>query len=128
MPALRRHRRAILTGRLARRAALLLAALSFPVPAYAQSPFDPNAVAYVLCVTNETKRLALLIPPIPKNDVIERAFGACGDDEAMLRQSLAAQNFSEAAAGERIANTKKFIRQNAPDDIERLRANSLRPR
>lgn len=129
MPALWRYRRSVLRADLRNCSALvLLAAIALASPAKAQTAFDPASVAYVLCVTNETKKLALMMPPIAKAAVIEQAFHACGEGEARLRHSLAEKGVAADAADERLWQIKKFIRQSAPDDIERLRANSARPR
>lgn len=104
---------------------VFLATLLFSSGARAQGVFDPGSVAYVLCVTDETKRLALVAPPVAKEVIIERAFGACGDVEAQARKSLAEKGVSASAIDERIAQTKKFIRLTAPDDIDRQRVNKV---
>jgi len=106
---------------------ILLAALLFSSGVRAQSAFDPMSVAYVLCVTSETKKLALVTPPVAKEVIIERAFGACDDAEAQARKSLAEKGVSGSVIDERIAQTKKFIRLTAPDDVDRFRVNA-RPR
>lgn len=95
------------------------------MPVRAQTAFEPYTVAYALCVTNEMKKLALVVPRIPKEAVIGRAFAACGDEEATGRRSLAAQGVSESAIEERFAQTKKFILLTAPDDIDRQRVNRV---
>lgn len=40
--------------------------------AHAQTAFEPHTVAYILCVTNETKKLALVSPEIAKDAIIQR--------------------------------------------------------
>ncbi len=109
-------------------ALILLTASLSSSPSHAQTAFDPGSLAYVLCVTNETKKLALEMPPIAKDVVIERAFGACGDLEAAARKSLGEKGATPGEIDDRLSQTKKFIRQNAPDDIDRFRVNSARPR
>lgn len=125
MSALRRHGRAILTMKFPVRVAVLLSTVSFSVPVHAQTVFEPHTVAYSLCVTNETKKLALVSPEIAKDAIIERAFAACGEEEAEARRSLAAKGVSESAIEERFSRTKKFIRLTAPDDIDRQRVNRV---
>ncbi|MBX3512613.1 MAG: hypothetical protein KIT15_00675 [Xanthobacteraceae bacterium] len=93
--------------------------------AHAQTAFEPHTVAYVLCVTNETKKLALAIPEIAKDSIIERAFGACKDEEASGRKLLSEKGVSAAAIDERFARVKKFVRLSALDDIDRQRANRI---
>lgn len=110
---------------MARISLVLLAALSFSSGARAQGAFDPVSVAYVLCVTDETKKLALVAPPIATEVVIERAFGACGGVEAKARKALAEKGVSAGAIDERIMQMKKFIRLTAPDDIGRFRVNKV---
>ncbi|MBX3507056.1 MAG: hypothetical protein KF895_16380 [Parvibaculum sp.] len=102
-----------------------LAMLVSSVSAHAQTAFEPHTVAYVLCVSNATKKLALAIPEIAKDSIIERAFGACSSDEMAARKSLAKIGTGEAAINERISSTKQFIRLTAPDDIDRQRANRI---
>ena len=97
------------------RFALLSIALLVSSAAQAQGPFDPPSVAYVLCVSNEMKKLALQNPPLEKDSVIERAFGACGSEAADIKSS------------DRLSQIQKFIRQTAQDEIDRVRANQ-RPR
>jgi hypothetical protein len=104
---------------------VLLAALLFSSAARAQSAFDPVSVAYVLCVTDETKKLALVAPPIAKEVIIERAFGACGDVEAQARKSFAEKGASAGVIDERITQMKKLIRLTAPDDVDRFRVNKV---
>jgi hypothetical protein len=125
VPALRRHGRAVLSAGLATRGGVLLAAIFLITSAHAQTAFEPHTVAYALCVTSETKRLALMTPELPKDAIIERAFGACDGEEAAARQSLAEKGVSAAAIEERFAQTKKFIRVTAPDDIDRQRINRV---
>lgn len=105
----------------------LLALASFASPAKAQSAFDPEPVAYVLCVTNETKKRALIIPPIAKDVIVAQAFAACSEDEALLKKSLAEKGAVPSAIDARLAQIKIFIRQTAEDDIDRFRVNA-RPR
>jgi hypothetical protein len=105
--------------------AALLTAFFFSMPAQAQTAFDPHTVSYVLCVTNETRKLALATPQIEKNAIIERSFAACGDAEAEARKALADQGISKTALDERFGIIKKFIRQTAEDDIDRLRINRV---
>jgi hypothetical protein len=100
-------------------------ALLFPIPLSAQTAFEPHTVAYALCVTTETKRLALVTPDLAKDAIIERAFGACDGEEVAARQSLAEKGISATAIEERFAQTKKFIRVTAPDDIDRQRINRV---
>jgi hypothetical protein len=104
---------------------VLLAALAGAPAAKAQNAFDPSTVAYVLCVTNETKKLALVMPQIEKNAIVERAFAACADTEREARKMLAGQGANQAALDERFAVIRKFIRQTAEDDIDRLRINRV---
>lgn len=106
-------------------AAALLGTISFAAPVQAQTAFEPHTVAYSLCVTNETKKLALVTPEIVKDAIIARAFAACGDEEAEARRSLATKGMSESAIEERFSRTKKFIRLTAPDDIDRQRVNRV---
>ncbi len=106
-------------------AAALLGVISFSVSVHAQTAFEPYTVAYSLCVTNETKKLALVTPEIAKDAIIARAFAACGEEEAEARRSLAAKGVSERAIEERFSQTKKFIRLTAPDDIDRQRVNRV---
>lgn len=93
--------------------------------AHAQTAFEPHTVAYVMCVTNETKKLALVSPEIAKDAIIQRAFGACSSDEMAARKSLEKIGTGEAAINERISSTKQFICLTAPDDIDRQRANRI---
>jgi len=93
--------------------------------AYAQTAFEPHTVAYSLCVTSETKRLALATPQIAKDAIVEKAFAACGGEEADARRMLAEKGVSAAAIEERLSQTKKFIRLTAPDDIDRQRVNRI---
>lgn len=106
-------------------AAALLGAISFPVPAQAQTAFEPHTVAYALCVTNEIKKLALAMPEIAKDAIIESAFAACGSEEAEARRLLAEKGVSAHAIEARLSQTKKFIRLTAPDDIDRQRVNRV---
>ena len=113
-------------GRMIFRFALpALAARISVVPAQAQTAVEPHTVAYVLCVTNETKKLALAIPEIAKDAIVERAFGACRHEEASGRKLLSETGASAAAIDERFARVKKFIRLSAPDDIDRQRVNRI---
>lgn len=105
----------------------LLALASFAAPAKAQSAFDPEPVAYVLCVTNETKKRALINPPIAKGAIVAQAFAACSADEAQLKKALMDKGVAASAVDTRLAQIKKFIRQTAEDDIDRFRVNA-RPR
>jgi hypothetical protein len=102
---------------------VLLAALLFSPAANAQGAFDPPVMAYVLCVTDETKKLALEMPPRDKAQVIENALSACGDLEAQSRKSLSDHGLGLAAIEQRLAQLKKFLRQTAQDDIDRFRVN-----
>lgn len=95
------------------------------VSAHAQTAFEPHTVAYVLCVTNETKKLALAIPEIAKDAIIERAFSACRDEEVSGRKLLSEKGASAAAIDERFDRVKKFVRLTAPDDIDRQRINRV---
>jgi len=104
---------------------VLLAAFAGASAANAQSAFDPSTVAYVLCMTNETKKLALAMPQIEKPVIVERAFTACEDAERDARKMLAGQGVNKAALDERFAVIRKFIRQTAEDDIDRLRINRV---
>lgn len=106
-------------------ATALAVAISFAVPVRAQTAFEPHTVAYALCVTTEIKQLALATPEIAKQAIIERAFAACGDEEAEAKRWLAAKGVSESAIGERLSQTKKFILLTAPDDIDRQRVNRV---
>jgi hypothetical protein len=125
VPALRRHGRAVLSTGFATGAGVLLSTIFLITPAPAQTAFEPHTVAYALCVTRETKKLALITPELPKDAIIERAFRACDGEEAAARQSLAEKGISAAAIEERLAQTKKFIRVTAPDDIDRQRINRV---
>jgi hypothetical protein len=116
-----------LSAKIALWAAFLFAAFLASLPAHAQSAFEPHTVAYVLCVTNETKKLALVTPHMEKKAIVENAFGACGNAENDTRTALAAQGVSKAALDERFVQIKKIIRQTAEDDIDRYRI-SARPR
>lgn len=91
----------------------------------AQPLFDPNTVAYVLCVTNETKRLALVVPELEKREILDRAFAGCRDVEARTRKALTEQGAAADALEQRFAQISKFIRQTAEDDIDRLRINRV---
>jgi hypothetical protein len=102
-----------------------LAVFFFQSSASAQSAFDPEPMAYVLCVSNETKRLALVMPPVAKETVADQAFRACAGDEAELRKSLAAKGVMQSEADARVSQIQKFIRLTAPDDVERQRANRV---
>ena len=82
-------------------------------------------MAYVLCITNETKRLALVNPPVAKDTIVEQSFRACGEEEKQIKTSLAQKGMSAAAVEERLGRIQKFIRQTAPDDIERFRINRV---
>jgi hypothetical protein len=125
VPALRRHGRAVLSAGFSISAGVLLSAIFFVTSVHAQTAFEPHTVAYALCVTSETKRLALVTPDLAKDAIIERAFGACNGEEAAARQSLAEKGISATAIEERFAQTKKFIRVTAPDDIDRQRINRV---
>jgi len=94
-------------------------------PAHAQTAFDPHTVAYVICVTGETKKLALVTPEIEKSAIISRAFDACGDVESGTRKALREQGASDAALDQRFAQIRKFIEQTAQDDIDRQRINRV---
>jgi hypothetical protein len=102
-------------------AAILLPA----VLVQAQTAFEPHTVAYALCVTNETKKLAQVTPEIAKDLIIERAFAACKDEETGGKKILADKGMSASAIDERFAQVKKFIRLTAPDDIDRQRVNRV---
>jgi hypothetical protein len=112
-------------GRLWRSFGALLAGCFFAPAAQAQTAFEPHTVAYALCVTGETKKLALMTPELAKDAIIERAFGACDGEETLARQALAGKGVSASAIEERFAQTKKFIRVTAPDDIDRQRINRV---
>lgn len=104
---------------------LLLVGLLANNAAQAQSPFDPHTVAYVLCVTSETKTLALATPALEKDTIITRAFDGCRDVEAQTRKALAAQGMNGEALDQRFLQIRKFIRQTAEDDIDRQRVNRV---
>lgn len=125
MPALRRHRRAVLSLKRAACGIALLGTISCSAPVRAQTAFEPYTVAYSLCVTNETKTLALVRPEIAAEAILARAFAACADEEAAARRGLAAKGVSARAIEERLSQTKKFIRLTAPADIDRQRVNRV---
>lgn len=93
--------------------------------AQAQTPFDPHTVAYVLCVTSETKTLALAVPALEKDTIVTRAFTGCNDVEAEARKALAVQGMNDEALDQRFLQIRKFIRQTAEDDIDRQRVNRV---
>lgn len=106
-------------------ACILLAAFALPSAASAQTPFDPEPVAYALCITNEMKRLALQNPPLGKDAIVAQSFGACVEDETTFRKSLAEKGMAPGAAEERLAKVRKFIQVTASDDIDRFRINRV---
>ena len=71
------------------RAFFSLAAALLSTAAHTQSAFDPEPMAYVLCITNETKRLALVNPPVAKDTIVEQSFRACGEEEKQIEKLVA---------------------------------------
>ncbi len=106
---------------------ILLAIPFVSFAASAQAAFEPASVAYVVCITAETKKLALREPPLAKDAVIEQAFDACATEEKELRKLLAEKGATAASADMQLSQIRKFITQNARDDIDRVRAN-VKPR
>lgn len=104
-------------------ASLVLFSVFFSAPAHTQGMFDPATAAYALCVTHATKQLAVSSPRLTKDEVIGEAFRGCGDTEKEVRTSLTKSGVTAGAIEDRLQTLKKFIRLNAPDDIDRYRAN-----
>ncbi|HMN52362.1 MAG: hypothetical protein KF794_13920 [Xanthobacteraceae bacterium] len=110
------------------RVLFILLAVSFVSrAASAQSAFEPASVTYVVCVTSETKKLALRVPPLAKDGVIEQAFAACVAEEKELRKLLMEKGATNAGADMQLSQIRKFIAQSAHVDIDRVRAN-IKPR
>jgi hypothetical protein len=125
VPALRRHGQAVLVPAIPRFVFALVAVAALAHPARAQSAFEPHTVAYSICVTNEIKQLALATPEIAKDTIIGRAFVFCREEELEGKKLLAERGLDGAAIEERFAQVKRFLRQTAPDDIERFRVHRI---
>ena len=108
-----------------RSALILVAALLSATATQAQGVFDPASVAYVLCVTDEAKKLALKVPPLSDDAIFDQAFNACSDQAGLLRQSLAERNLTKAAIDERFSQIRKFMRHAVQSDIGRVRSNTV---